>query len=292
MPGGHLLNPHRGNSSEYIAQIVLNAVAFAAYVPRQEDIGHDFVCYLSEVRGPMLWAGPSFTVQVKSSREPLLCAQEHELAWLESLENPFFVAVVDRTSMRVDFYSTWKRLVGVLGRAARRRVLVPGAMDAAYEGVYTAPDASEQRIPLDKPIVSVTAQEIMDIGRAKAVREVLHDWIQLDRNNIVNRSAGLYWTIGVREWQTNQRIRPDVEWFFSHPQNLEVCARNFGRSATALRAVYRRVLGEVGEGIEPAATAIRDLDRVLASHRDLLSPLAKNTLLEWVGLDVEAGDTR
>ena len=113
MPGGHLLNPYRGNSSEYIAQVVLNAISFAAYVPRQEDVGHDFICYLSEVRGPMLWAGPSFTVQVKSNMDPIVFEKDHELAWLEGLENPFFVAVVDRAEMRVNVYSTWKRLVGL-----------------------------------------------------------------------------------------------------------------------------------------------------------------------------------
>jgi hypothetical protein len=285
MPGAHLLNPYRGNSSEYIAQVVLNAIAFAAYTPRQEDVGHDFVCYLSEVRGSMLWAGPSFTVQVKSNRDPLVYDKEHELAWLDGLENPFFLVVVTREEMRVDFYSTWKRLVGLLSRGARRRLLIPGLHDAAYEGVQTEDDESEQQIPLDKPIVTVTAREIMEQACADRVRAVLRTWIELDRNNIVNRSAGFYWTLGIREWTTNEPIRPDVEWFFSHPQNLEVCARNFGRSATALRAIYRRVWGETGENVEPAATRIRDLNQVLRSHRHLLSGLAKKSLKDWVGFD-------
>ena len=104
MPGGHLLNPYRGNSSEYIAQVVLNAVSFAAYVPRQEDVGHDFICHLSEVRGSMLWAGPSFTVQVKSSRDPIVFEREHELSWLENLENEpveYFATLFDSTGLDV-----------------------------------------------------------------------------------------------------------------------------------------------------------------------------------------------
>ena len=54
-----------------MAEFVLNTIAFTTRVPRPEDIGHDFVCALSELQDGFYWAGPSFTVQVKSDRKPL-----------------------------------------------------------------------------------------------------------------------------------------------------------------------------------------------------------------------------
>lgn len=71
MPGGRLRSFRFGDRNELIAEFVLNTFAFTTRVPRQEDVGHDLLCVLSNLKGDMFWAGPSFTVQVKSEHEPL-----------------------------------------------------------------------------------------------------------------------------------------------------------------------------------------------------------------------------
>src|SRR5688572_17448059 len=83
MPGGRLRSFRLGDRTELMAEFVLNTVAFTTRVPRQEDIGHDFVCTLSEIKNGFYWTGPSFTVQVKSNDKPLEFEKPHEIAWIK-----------------------------------------------------------------------------------------------------------------------------------------------------------------------------------------------------------------
>ena len=95
MPGARHPSFRLGDRTELLLEFCLNTVAFTTRVPRQEDIGHDFFCVLSEIRDNLIWAGPSFTVQVKSDSAPLVFEKPHEVAWVKDLENPFFLAVAD-----------------------------------------------------------------------------------------------------------------------------------------------------------------------------------------------------
>ncbi len=70
MPGARHPDFRLGDRTELLAEFCLNTMAFTTRVPRQEDIGHDFFCVLSEIKQDMLWAGPSFTVKVKSNQIP------------------------------------------------------------------------------------------------------------------------------------------------------------------------------------------------------------------------------
>jgi hypothetical protein len=126
----------------------------------------------------------------------------HQLAWIQGLENPFFIAVGDRTQLRLDLYSTWARLNGIQQKAARRIILKLGPSDAEFEGIQTAEDGSEQTIPLGKPIVSVNAEQMMKEGFAQRIQKTLRWWVELDRQNIVNNSAGMYWVRGPTKYTT------------------------------------------------------------------------------------------
>lgn len=289
MPGARPHGFRRGDRSELLAETVLNALAFTVRVPRQEDVGHDFLCFLSEKKGQMIWAGPSFTVQVKSKREPLVFNKEHEIAWVKKLDNPFFLAVSDIKNQKVDIYSTWKRLLGFLSWGCDVIHLIPGDQDAAFEGVHTDRDKSEQQIPLDRPILSVAFSEARDEGRMSYLGEVLRGWITLDRENIVRARASMYWVTGRTDYETNAPIdgRKAITHFFWNPNNLPDCVRNFGRSATALRTVIHAAYSQEEQKREKISELLGDLDRVLRSHVSMLEPLAVDVLNNYVGLDLQ-----
>jgi hypothetical protein len=289
MPGARPYGFRQGDRSELLAETVLNALAFTVRVPRQEDVGHDFLCALSEMKEQMVWAGPSFTVQVKSRREPLVFEEEHELAWIRGLDNPFFIAISDLKNRRVDIYSTWKRLLGILYRGCRRIILIPGNPNATYGDIDTKEDSSEQRIPLDRPILSVDLNDAMDEQRMRSLGEILRSWIILDSENIVRTRTGMYWVTGPTDYETNTPIdgRDATVQFFWNPNNLDGCIQNFGRSATALRTVIRAAFGEK----ETAVVCVSDLDQFLRSHPAILEPLAIQVLNEFVGLGLKLPDS-
>ena len=292
MPGGRLKSFRLGDRTELMAEFVLNTIAFTTRVPRQEDIGHDFLCALSELRNGFYWAGPSFTVQAKSDNKPLEFDKPHEIAWIKEQENPFFLAVGNCKALKLDIYSTWNRLNGFLAKAAEKVIFELSPPPPGQEPVATEQDCSKQVIYLGRPIVSASIQEMMDEAHAISVRDKLRRWILLDRENIVNSRAGMHWVVGPTEWQTNELITEDTPKMlriFWNAKNLPRCERNFGRAATELRLTLRQALGEPAEQLRKNAEQVAALETVLRSYVQCIDPLSRSALERFVGMQFGAG---
>ena len=241
MPGGRLRSFRLGDRSELLIELLLTGLAFTTRVPRQEDIGFDFFCSLISGTGDLLRSGPVFTVQAKSSKEPLVFEKEHEIEWITHLENPFFICVADRPAMAMDVYSTWNVMCGPLARGQQRMSLLPGVGRDDWPGVVHKDDGS-QEIRLGAPIVRVTVDDVFDNKRIEGLTAIINEWVALDRTNIVNRHAGTYWVEGPLNYKTGQPPYAEGQRgiaFYWHPENLAGCARNLGRAATAIHLINR-----------------------------------------------------
>jgi hypothetical protein len=162
---------------------------------------------------------------------------------------PILLCVVNRERLEIELYSTWNMQNGFLLHGASRILLVPGRPDDNYQEVTTADDRSEQVVPLGRPILRASASEVMDAAKAAELGAVLKGWVALDRENLVRKSAGMYWVAGPSHYEMNRPLTdaPDLNvWFYRNPLNLAQCESNFGLIATALRLVLRRVLGAEG----------------------------------------------
>ena len=289
MPGARAYGFRIGDNAELLAEFIISRLAFTSKVPRTEDVGHDFLCSLVEREGNMLKAGPFFTVQTKNKREPIAFQKKWELEWIQTQENPFFVCVANLETLSVELYSTWNLLIGVLHKSAQRIVLIPGSKNDTFRAPETESDLSEQRIYLGKPILDISAKEVVTDEIVSKYASILKQWIAIDRENIVNRYAGMYWIVGPKDYETNTPLPESVEpvvVFLHNPKNLDKCKVNFGRSATALRVVVRRALGEERENASEIRPMIADLEQVLRSMSECLDPYAKDVLLTEVGLKI------
>jgi len=275
-----------------MAEFVLNTIAFTTRVPRQEDIGHDFVCALSELQNGFYCAGPSFTVQVKSDNKPFEFDKPHEIAWIKEQENPFFLAVGNREALKLDIYSTWNRLNGFLAKRADKIIFELSPPPPGQKAVSTEEDGSKQVIYLGKPVVSASIQEMMDDAHATTVRDKLRRWILLDRENIVNSHAGMHWTVGPEKWETNELITeatPMMMSIFWNAKNLPKCEENFGRAATELRLTLRQALGEPAEQLPKNAPKVAALEGVLCSYVDCLDQASRDALERHPGIRFGGG---
>jgi hypothetical protein len=273
--------------SSYTVENRLSSMAFVTPVPRQEDVGHDLLCTLAERDGRLIRAGPFFTVQVKSDREDLVFEKEHELDWIKNQENPFFLCIADRESLTIELYSTWNMLNGFLAKKAPRVVLVPGGPNDECGKVDTQA-GPEQVIPLGKPVLRISVQDAMNKERAHDLSMILRDWVLIDRQNIVNRGAGMYWVVGPVSYDTNLSPMGSGQTrvaFYWNAKNLRECLLNFGRATTALRLVL--ALGVERERLPDWAHRIEGVEQVLGAFSDYLEPLAKKSLKKQVGLDVD-----
>ena len=290
MPGARAYGFRIGDNAELLAEFVISRLAFTSRVPRTEDVGHDFLCSLAEREAKMFKAGPFFTVQVKNKRGPIIFEKEHELEWIRNQENPFFLCVANRESLSVELYSTWSLLTGILHKSAKKVVLLPGSESEPYKAPETEEDLSEQRIYLGKPILRILANELVNDEAVSKYAAILRQWIEIDRENIVNRYAGMYWIVGPATYETNEPVpepHQSVLVFLWNPNNLEKCRTNFGRSATALRVVFRAELGKEGENTPEVGSMIVNLDNVLRLMNECLDPYAKDILRTEVGLEIK-----
>jgi len=290
MPGARAYGFRIGDNAELLSEFVISRLAFTSKVPRTEDVGHDFLCSLAEREENMLKAGPFFTVQAKSNIDPMVFQKQYEREWITNQENPFFLCVANRRSLSVEFYSTWSLLIGILHKSAKKIVLIPGTESDTYRAPETEDDLSEQRIYLGKPILNILAKELFDDDTVSKYAAILKQWIEIDRENIVNRYAGMYWIVGPKEYETNAPVPvpfQPVVVFMWNPRNLEKCKTNFGRSAAALRVVIRAALGKERENAPEVSPMIGDLEQVLRSMNECLDPYTKDILRNQIGLETE-----
>jgi hypothetical protein len=288
MPGARLHSYRLGDRSELFVEQFLSAIAFTTPVPRQEDIGYDFFCSLISREGNLLKAGPFFAVQTKSTAAPIVYEKPHEIAFITSLENPLLVCVADRASMAVDVYSTWNVMCGPLAAGQQKITLAPGIPRDDWPGVIHNADKS-QEIRLGPPIVRITSGELFDQDRMDAIATVINDWITLDRRNIVNRSAEMYWVQGPLEYTTGQR--PEGAGgiaFYWHPDNVPGASRNLGRAATALELILRDHLPASERGKPEWTERETALREVLRTHWPLFDDGVRN-FLRSQGFNFDAG---
>jgi hypothetical protein len=288
MPGARPRGFRLGDRGELLAGSILSSIAFTVPVPRQEDVGHDLLCTISEPDGQLLRAGPFFTVQVKSDTGAPVFEKPHEIEWIRSQENPFFICIANRDDLAIELFSTWNMLNGILYRKTGRIELVPGDPDADYEPVTTLEDRSNQLVPLGRPVIRMSMQDAMNEERAHTLGAILTQWVAIDRENIVNRRAGMHWVVGPTNHETNSPPRECQEWrieFFWNAKNLSRCVLNFGRSATELRLTLRKAFGNT-EAESWGDTRTSVLDEALRAYSEQLDPLAKDSLRKHIGLDL------
>lgn len=286
MPGARPYGYWVGDNAELFAQYVLSNFSFATPILRQDDVGHDFYCVLSESEGNLLRAGPFFTVQVKNGKKDLIYEKAHEIEWIKKQDNPFFVCVSNRGDQTVEIYSTWNRLNGFLLSHASKIILSFQPLEIDYPNAFTKPDKSEQFIPLGKPILKVSIHDILDNYKKDELKNILKRWIEIDRENIVNSQTGMFWVVGPQKYQTN--VLPnrddDIIYFFWNPRNFEKCRLNFGRAATALRVVTKALIAIDESIITLEGEKLKRLDEALIAYSDILDPLAKKVLKDEIGL--------
>lgn len=281
MPGSRPTGFLFGASAERLAEFIVGSFAFTTPVPYQVDIGHDFHCVLHRPAATRrtLRAGPTFSVQVKSTPDPVVYEAGDAAEWLSDQESPLFLCVVDRPKLNCEIYSTWNTHNAHLLHGPLRTILEPNA-DIGEFGSPTLVDGT-LHVPLGPPVLRLKPKDVVDSSLAISWADVLEPWILLDREIIVNRRAGMYWVMGPSRWVTNKPLLgtdTDPQWmaaFYRNPKNLDRCVNNLLRSAVALR----RVLDMYQEqGHQPDCQWTDTLDRLLEAFDGHLDPYARIVL--------------
>lgn len=280
MPGGQLKNTRIGSPAERLAEYFLSGIAFTTPVPRQEDVGLDFYCVLAlrHEDDPMVFAGPSFTVQAKSRWQKVRYRKPVEITWIASQENPLFVCFADPKQSSFELYSTCALVPGLLHHGPRETVLEPGV--AAIRANIRKDENDVLHIPLGRPVLSLTMDDVQDDDLARwAV--ILEPWIRIDRQNIVNRRAKIHWVHWPLDHRTNEPLDDATRFevgFYWNFKNLPSSQANLLRAATLLRLELDQ-LDASSEGVAFGTVEHRKaLDELLNAFWAELGPTARENL--------------
>ncbi|MBI5265904.1 MAG: hypothetical protein HY851_01610 [candidate division Zixibacteria bacterium] len=223
-----------GDSAELLAEYLLGRIAFVSRVPRQEDVGHDLLCTLYETVGDLLKAGGFFAVQVKSSKSPIRYKKSHELNWISSQENPFFIGIADTEAQSLELYSTGQILRLFLWKAPKRVTLRVGFPKKRSDQIVFSNNYEAADVYLGAPVVKLVASEISDDPTVTQRANLLQYWVAIDRENLVRRATKMYWVLGPSNYETNQKPSEIGVQFFWNPENLPGSFDNFLRASVAL----------------------------------------------------------
>jgi hypothetical protein len=212
-----LFSYHQGNRSEYLAQYILSAFAICVPVPRQEDVGSDFLCSLLRREGNNLRPYSPFNIQIKSYSRDLIREgipfggitqggnwRRHEIEQLCQTDTPFLVGVVNKDEQWLDIFSTvtryfvrcdwfgsgWPRQVNVVPyEPGRDNDIGCGTIEQLEE----RPDMPRTlwKLPLGQPILRITIDDSEDPDRCEQIKRLLEPHLAIDQDNAILSRIGL-----------------------------------------------------------------------------------------------------
>lgn len=225
MAGSILFDFRQGNRSEYLALYVLSALGIAVYVQRTEDIGVDFYCSLANRKGRRMTFHSPFLVQVKSNHRKICYGgpdkknnkwKKEQIEWLFAQELPFFIAVVDKKTLKLELYSTsnmWGahykdgyvgEVVFVLNQPkGKDEVFVPDNSVAVQDWPKGIGNGKRITVPLGYALVSISLNDVEDQNKLTKYRQILEEAIKMEQENITYRRLGVHFSKWPHRYNTN-----------------------------------------------------------------------------------------
>ncbi len=215
MSGTRLFNFRQGDRSEYLALYLLSGLGLVTQIPRQEDIGFDFVCSIADQEFGRLTFNHQYLVSVKSKSSPNidLAPPEgkendvpHHIDWFFRLEVPLILCVVDKDVGSIAFYSTlpsW--FIYYENRDCRSLSLVPRLSEETGSDVGRpkkgaligkAADMYHYDVDLGHPFAVFSHDDLANGARLKTIKERLRLALRFANLSILHARIGVpnfYW---------------------------------------------------------------------------------------------------
>lgn len=208
MPNSQGASFHKSNLNEYLAQCFLSALGVSAPVIRQEDIGIDFYCALSQETDSRLTFHSPFTVQCGSEGEKNFVYggftdkgrwRQEAQDWLFAQQVPFFACTVNAKEARFRLYQTsakWmvRNACGHLKMAAVELLpdvkcdpvgdSIPRVCIAKDSDCCDECDGFSYGVPLNRPVVELKIKDLTNKATLDQARDAMKMAVEVERGNI------------------------------------------------------------------------------------------------------------
>jgi len=187
---------HEGDRSELFARPLLSTVAHVVPVPRLADyFGVDMFAHLLEPGEKTLSSiGLTICLQVKSDFKDICIDTQESIYVLHSLANPFFIAVMDKSTRTLSIFSTLFRFLSGLDNKQSK---VTFDLQSGKPGMTFGDASVGNRVICGQPIVIAKQDDLDSEDRTvkenarRSLYECLHYWAALENTAIAWRVAGI-----------------------------------------------------------------------------------------------------
>lgn len=279
MTGTIAANPHEGSRSEILADYLFTGWGTVTPVRRQDDHGIDLYCTLTERIRKRALVRAYYTVQTKSTMDPVVFASQPSVQWLVEYPQPLFLACVNKSAGVLNVYHLMPRfLVWASGQYPSRIELVPGEGD---KGVF--PEwSSGGRISLSAPIIRVQLADLLNPSLLGQLRDVFAAWVRWDHENGNLVRAGLLRFRMPYEYAVNQMPGSFGEMGLRSPPELQL-----RRGVLAAAEAAECIGGQIGHGGDRFGALLAGL---FVNHLQRRYPTAFNNQLRWgTGIPADLG---
>lgn len=207
-------NYREGDRSEYLALYFFSALGLVTQIPRQEDIGFDFVCSIADQETGRLTFNHQYLLTIKSKGSPLVKLEPGKtvdpkrsyLKWIFQTEMPLLLALVDKENQEVLVYSTSPIWFLPLTKADCGSMTLVPRVDSEDESDVGEPRRGDALstdenlyhydVDLGHPIARASLEDLRDKEKLRKLKENLRFVVDHDRLTKLNASVGapyFYW---------------------------------------------------------------------------------------------------
>ncbi len=191
---GHLYKFRQGWQSENLARFLLSEFAFIAQPSTvADDVGSDFYCTLfkKERSGGDHHLIPknSFVIQIKSSEDDLDLSSK--AGFLEQLELPFFIGVVDRQGLNLKIFSGRPLHLLFTMKGVPNKLLIKFTSHIQDKTYYEIVDEPQKHYNLMFPLLAEVNAKSID-SDSERIFPIMACECSLIHQNISSRRMGEY----------------------------------------------------------------------------------------------------
>ena len=199
-----------------MAQYVFSSFGTSLPVLRQEDHGIDLHCTLTQRKGRRAWPVAYYSVQVKSTRNPVMYSSSDSVEWLVRYPAPLLLCVVNKRAAQISIYQTTARFGAAVNVETPDKLTL--LMDPAGEGRTLGWDGTGQ-CKLGPPILQFKPDELLDKDLFDHYSQVLRFWVLCDQANVRRYQMGMRSVAFPAGYTTNEVPAAGVtaRYFLSYP---------------------------------------------------------------------------
>jgi hypothetical protein len=207
--GGYIANNLRqGYRAEYLAKYTISEFGPCERINPENDYGIDLIATIMKKVGTGGVVSSIYGVQVKSGEAPFHYSGGQLVDWIKAYNIPIIMCRANRESGRVRLYSTWPlhHLVLEHGTAKIQEMDFFENYGKSDELKMPEVDGVTAKVWLGKPIIDVSAMELMNAEYVNEMAKALAEWINFDADNYFRRKAGIPIVFGYLTWETNKSL--------------------------------------------------------------------------------------